>query len=610
MALVFCRNCGNKIPDSANFCTRCGAAVAVVAPVVPVDVPAPVPPSAPSAPAAPDAAGSVAGDAPLPPPLPRQVDEYGFPLGHGMRPGAKTESGSRATLPMPPRLHWALVFLFGLMTCGIFLVVWYFVQAGYARRVDEKSNARGYLLVFLFAYLAMLVVSAYARGVDDSGALLVLLGMQAVFALLYLVFFFCAVFSMAESLRKTMQRHGLRSEIGGITLFFFSVFYLQGQLSWLARWKESGQTQPSPPKAVFWWLAGAVFALSLLAGLIVGTGGASLGQFGAGQGRTEASARATGAMPAPGRGDAAVAGTAPATPTRCELILQAETETRRQCDGGNFGACREIAGMVAARMMEGCAQEAAPVASEAQSSAAEQAQPVAAAPEVASGPVQIRARWDYVDASRQESDEGEHLCFSSLDIQSSGSDPRLQRYGGLCVSNVGEAAGILGVGGRERRQGCRYSARGSAIVTVDDLRELPADEMFDERLEAALVAVHSTRLIEPLSEQCGYGEEADDGSAAEATSVPPAAGPSYSCGGSLSRSEAAICASAQLSELDRRIADGYAAALAARSGASRSALVSGQRNWLNRRESDCGGNAACLQAMMQARAAELAGSGR
>jgi len=41
-------------------------------------------------------------------------------------------------------------------------------------------------------------------------------------------------------------------------------------------------------------------------------------------------------------------------PSKCELIAQREAETRQKCSSGNFNACREIAGSVANKVMEGC----------------------------------------------------------------------------------------------------------------------------------------------------------------------------------------------------------------------------------------------------------------
>jgi hypothetical protein len=41
----------------------------------------------------------------------------------------------------PPALHWALVLLLDLVTVGCFDIYWCFVQARFARRIDDESRA-------------------------------------------------------------------------------------------------------------------------------------------------------------------------------------------------------------------------------------------------------------------------------------------------------------------------------------------------------------------------------------------------------------------------------------------------------------------------------------
>lgn len=54
--------------------------------------------------------------------------------------------------PDPPNLHWALVLVIGIFTCGLFFIVWDFVQSVWMRKVNPRSNA-------LFFYIAELVVN-------------------------------------------------------------------------------------------------------------------------------------------------------------------------------------------------------------------------------------------------------------------------------------------------------------------------------------------------------------------------------------------------------------------------------------------------------------------
>jgi Tfp pilus assembly major pilin PilA len=84
--------------------------------------------------------------------------------------------------------------------------------------------------------------------------------------ILYLV----AYFSMAGSMRDKLTSRELPLEIGGITLFFFTMYYLQGQLSWLARWKHTGRTSPTASKGIFWAIFCLVpFVIAVLAAISI-----------------------------------------------------------------------------------------------------------------------------------------------------------------------------------------------------------------------------------------------------------------------------------------------------------------------------------------------------
>lgn len=243
MSNTFCPQCGQPNVAAARFCSACGAAIAIA-------------------------------QGPSFPPLPAQAN---------VANAAPPPLDDRAGVPMPPRLHWALVLLFGLLSCGLFYVVWYFVHSSYAKKLDPKSNATLYMIVAVVCYLIYGVASATALSQNEMVLGVGLLA-QLGFGLIGLVFFYCAYFSIAKSLERVLPKHGLRPWLGGITLFFFHVFYVQGQLSWIARWKDTGQTLPNPPKLVFWVLG---FLLSVLLGI-----GVVLALFTAAYGDYAAKARA------------------------------------------------------------------------------------------------------------------------------------------------------------------------------------------------------------------------------------------------------------------------------------------------------------------------------
>ncbi|WP_246043987.1 lysozyme inhibitor LprI family protein [Ruegeria sediminis] len=80
--------------------------------------------------------------------------------------------------------------------------------------------------------------------------------------------------------------------------------------------------------------------------------------------------------------------------------------------------------------------------------------------------------------------------------------------------------------------------------------------------------------------------------------------PSFDCSRAGTPTEFAICASAELSQLDSQLATAYGAAHAAASPAERQQIKAAQVAWIGQRDA-CGSNAACLNDRMMRRLAEL-----
>lgn len=171
------------------------------------------------------------------------------------RHGHEEAHDDRNSLPSPPALHWGLVLLFTVLTLGIFGIVWPFIQASWVRKIDRESKATMLLGLalgcWIFGY-ALILGGAASAGSEARSPGLVGLGLLLVLA--YPVLFVVGYFSMAESIRRRMSRYQVPVEIGGVTLFFFNVWYMQAQLSWVARWQRTGQTHPQATKGAFWAL--------------------------------------------------------------------------------------------------------------------------------------------------------------------------------------------------------------------------------------------------------------------------------------------------------------------------------------------------------------------
>jgi hypothetical protein len=116
--------------------------------------------------------------------------------------------------PLPPNLHWALVVVLGIVTFGIFWIIWAFVQAAWVRKVVPKSK----VLFYLIAYVGAAIVAA-TFGKSLFNPILRLVG---------IVFWLMSIFSMRseiEDYASTLNPAGL--SLSGVMTFFFNVAYFQ-----------------------------------------------------------------------------------------------------------------------------------------------------------------------------------------------------------------------------------------------------------------------------------------------------------------------------------------------------------------------------------------------
>jgi len=121
---------------------------------------------------------------------------------------------------------------------GIFLIVWMFIQASWARKINPASNATAQLAGYLFLFVLSEVIGAATSDGLKSVSLLLLLGS-------YVAFYFATY-----SIRRTMLDHYSKVEpmqlkLSAAMTFFFSTFYLQYHMTRIADMKNSGSTLAS-----------------------------------------------------------------------------------------------------------------------------------------------------------------------------------------------------------------------------------------------------------------------------------------------------------------------------------------------------------------------------
>jgi hypothetical protein len=137
--------------------------------------------------------------------------------------------------PLPPGLHWALVLLLAIVTCGIFSIVWMFIEANFVKKIRPNCNA----------------IMLYALGIGGAFVLGFILAVSRSLVMLSpLINIGCAVvmivghFQMKAALEdyyNTVEPINLR--LSGVMVFFFNILYFQYHFSRIRTWKTTGVWQ-------------------------------------------------------------------------------------------------------------------------------------------------------------------------------------------------------------------------------------------------------------------------------------------------------------------------------------------------------------------------------
>jgi hypothetical protein len=132
--------------------------------------------------------------------------------------------------PDPPNLHWALVLVIGFFTCGLFALVWIFVQAAWVRKVDPRSKAILLYAAALVLYVCGLAAQIAMKVSETRGGMGS--GLVAAFSLLWLLVYAAIFITAIFSMRRSIEDHFNGPEpiglsLSGVMTFFFNVYYFQ-----------------------------------------------------------------------------------------------------------------------------------------------------------------------------------------------------------------------------------------------------------------------------------------------------------------------------------------------------------------------------------------------
>lgn len=168
----------------------------------------------------------VIGNIPVPvaAPQPAPGAVYGTPAAYGTPAGYAAPAVSQ--YPPPPSLHWGILVLLGVLTCGIFGWVWAFLQAAWVKKVEPESKALVYYGIsvglFVVMFAAAFVEGAQGQAGAGSGAFFLLGRIGG--GIMWLV----AAFSMRSSIEEHYSsKEPIGLSLNGVMTFFFSIYYFQ-----------------------------------------------------------------------------------------------------------------------------------------------------------------------------------------------------------------------------------------------------------------------------------------------------------------------------------------------------------------------------------------------
>ena len=149
---------------------------------------------------------------------------YGAPAAYGAPAGYAAPAVSQ--YPPPPSLHWGILVLLGVLTCGIFGWVWAFIHAAWVKKVQPESKALIYYGIAVGLFV-LIFGGAFMAGVQgQAGA-----SREPIFLLLRLgggIMWLVAAFNMRSSIEdhfNSAEPIGL--SLNGVMTFFFSIYYFQ-----------------------------------------------------------------------------------------------------------------------------------------------------------------------------------------------------------------------------------------------------------------------------------------------------------------------------------------------------------------------------------------------
>lgn len=136
--------------------------------------------------------------------------------------------------PDPPGLHWGVLLVLAVLTCGLFGWIWSLVLAGWVRKIDPHNRATLLLVSCLALSIVAMATLYVAPDHLDSAAALAQLSAAALFLL--------AIFEMRRSIMAFYGEHeDVPLFFNSAMTLFFNVVYFQFKFNRMRLTKSTGQ---------------------------------------------------------------------------------------------------------------------------------------------------------------------------------------------------------------------------------------------------------------------------------------------------------------------------------------------------------------------------------
>ena len=182
--------------------------------------------------------GNIPVPAAAPQPAPGTVHGGGGPA-YGAPAGYAAPVVSQ--YPPPPSLHWGILVLLGVLTCGLFGWVWAFVQAAWVKKVDPESKALLYYGISV-GLLVLMFGAGFAEGMAGrpgaaNGGIFLICRIAG--GIMWLV----AAFNMRSSIEDHYySKEPIGLSLNGVMTFFFSIYYFQYHFTRINEMKQRQMT--------------------------------------------------------------------------------------------------------------------------------------------------------------------------------------------------------------------------------------------------------------------------------------------------------------------------------------------------------------------------------